>query len=113
MVSLRRRQVIIAGLGTVVAPAAISATASAVPDKPEKLVLSGRILGPGGKPLAGAAVAAGAASALTDADGRFMVVTTTPRYRVTCDGRSAEGFVSNQRRDAEGTWRSTFGLTLA
>jgi hypothetical protein len=113
MVSLRRRQVIIAGLGTVLAPAAISATPSPVPEKDEKLVLSGRILGPDGKALAGATVAAGRARAATDADGRFMLITNTRRYRVTCNGHATEGFVSNQRRDTEGTWRSTLGLTLA
>jgi hypothetical protein len=32
---------------------------------------------------------------------------------VTCDGRSTEGIISNQRRDIEGTWRATCGLTLA
>jgi protocatechuate 3,4-dioxygenase beta subunit len=113
MVSLRRRQVIIAGLGTVVAPAAISKTLPEAPDKREKLVLSGRILGADGKPLAGATVAAGRARSATDADGRFMLVTDTRRYRVTYRGRSAEGLVSNQRPDTDGTWRASFGLTLA
>jgi len=114
MVSLRRRQVIIAGLGTVVASAAVSQfVSSSVPHELEKLVLSGRILGPDGKPLGGATVAAGTARAVTDADGRFMLETTTPLYRVTCDGRSASGVVSSPRRDTEGTWRATFGLTLA
>ena len=109
MVSLRRRQVIIAGLGTVVAPAAFHA----LPERREKLILSGRILGSDGKPLAGATVAAGGAYTVTDADGRFLVVTTTRLYGVTCDGRSTEGFVSNQRRDTDGTWRATCGLKLA
>lgn len=110
MVSLRRRQIIIAGLGTVVAPAAFAA----LPEAKERLVLSGRILGSDGKPLAGAAVAAGGACSLTDADGRFMLITTTRAYRgVTCDGRPVEGYVSNRRRDTDGTWRATVGLTLA
>jgi hypothetical protein len=113
MVSLRRRQVIIAGLGSVVAPAVLSA----VPEKHERLVLSGRIQGLDGKPLAGAMVSVGADQAATDADGRFALVTTTrrnkpPLYRVSCNGHAAEGLVSNQRRDTEGTWRSTFGLRL-
>jgi hypothetical protein len=113
MVSLRRRQVIIAGLGTIVAPAAFCA----LPPRPEKfaekLVLSGRVLGADGKPLAGVMVGAGLAQAETDADGRFVLVTTKPFYRVTCGDRAAEGFVSNRRCDSEGTWRATVGLTLA
>ncbi|HEY3077103.1 MAG TPA: hypothetical protein VGJ74_18185 [Burkholderiales bacterium] len=109
MVSPRRRQVIIAGLASVVAPAAFCA----LPAQPEKLVLSGRVLGADGMPLAGVMVASGAARAETDADGRFVLVTTRPFYRVTCGDRAAEGFVANRRRDSEGTWRATVGLTLA
>jgi protocatechuate 3,4-dioxygenase beta subunit len=113
MVSLRRRQVIIAGLGTVVAPVALSNTLPQGSDKLQKLVLSGRILGSQGKALAGATVAAGRARSATDADGRFVLVTDTRRYRVTYRGRSAEGLVSNQHPDSDGTWRASFGLTLA
>jgi hypothetical protein len=109
MVSLRRREVIVAGLGMAIAPAVFCA----LPAGPEKLVLSGRVLGPDGRPLAGAKVAAGAARAETDADGRFVLVTTRPHYRVSCEGRALEGFVSNRRRDSEGTWRATVGLSLA
>jgi hypothetical protein len=109
MVSLRRREVIIAGLGIVVAPAAFSA----LPERPEKLVLSGRVLAPDGKPLAGAVVTAGPGRSETDADGRFVLVTTRPFYRVSCEGRAVEGFVTDRRRDSEGTWRATVGLTLA
>jgi hypothetical protein len=121
MVSLRRRQVIIAGLATAAAPAAFCAApwdvAAHTTSTEEKLVLSGRILGSDGRPLAGATVAAGRDWAATDADGRFALLTTTrranpPLYRVTCDGHAAEGFVSDQRRDTDGTWRASFGLTL-
>jgi hypothetical protein len=118
MVSLRRRQVIIAGLGTVVMPPALYAAPRMLPGgDEEKLVLSGRVLGLGGKPLPDAAVSVGRDRAATDADGRFALVTTTRRntpalYRVTCDGRAAEGFVSDQQRDSHGTWRASFGLTL-
>jgi len=108
MVSLQRRQVMMAGLGSMIAPAAVFA----VPQNQNRLIVSGRILGADGRPLAGAAIAAGGARATADADGRFMLVATTRRYRVTSGGRSAEGVVSNQRRDAEGTWRATFSLTL-
>jgi hypothetical protein len=113
MVSLRRRQVIIGGLGTVVAPAAVSQIVFSVPEEPKKLVLSGRIVAADGKALAGAAVEAGATRAATDADGRFVLVTNSRRYRVSHRGRSAEGLVSNQRPDVDGTWRASFGLTLA
>jgi len=76
-------------------------------------VLSGRVLGPDGKPLSGAAVAAGHARTATDADGRFLLATSTPRYRVTYRGRSAEGVVSDRRPDGEGSWRASIGVTLA
>jgi len=35
------------------------------------------------------------------------------RYHVSFKGRSVEGLVSNPRRDVDGTWRASFGLTLA
>jgi hypothetical protein len=83
MVSPRRRQVLIAGLASLVAPAALAA----LPDAKEKLVLSGRILGTDGKPLVGATLAAGGAGGVSDADGRFLLITTARAYRgVTCDG---------------------------
>ena len=111
MLSPRRRQVIIAGLGTAVTPAAFAVLPTV--DARQRLVLSGRVLGPDAKPLAGAMVAAGQARTATDADGRFMLVTTTPRYRVTYRGRSAEGMVSNPMPGADGTGRASIGLTLA
>jgi hypothetical protein len=54
----------------------------------------------------------------TDADGRFMLVTTTPphyrvSYRVTYRARSTEGMASNPRLDADGTGRASIGVTLA
>jgi hypothetical protein len=111
MLSPRRRQVIIAGLASTVAPAALSAIVSS--EEPQRLVLSGRVVGPDEKPLSGATVAAGATRALTDADGRFVLATDTARYRVSYRGRSAEGFVSNRHADGDGTWRASIGLTLA
>jgi hypothetical protein len=81
---------------------------------PGKLVLSGRVLGRGGKPLCGAAVLVGADQAATDADGRFVLVTTKGQpYRVSFAGLSEKGSVIDARRDLEGTWRASFGLTLA
>ena len=109
MVSPRRRKVILAGLATAVAPAAFAA----LPAAQEKLVLSGRLLGTNGQPLAGASVAADGAQATTDADGRFMLVTRTGIQGVTCEGHTPEGFVPlQQRRDAQGIWRATVALTL-
>ena len=103
MISLTRRQVIIAGLATPLVAAASFAAAGGQ-ENPEKLVLSGRILRADGKPLAGAAFAFGEQPVVTDADGRFVLVTDT---------RAAGGFASGARRDSEGTWRATLGLTLA
>jgi protocatechuate 3,4-dioxygenase beta subunit len=108
MVSLRRRQVIIGSLAAAVIPASSFASESN-----DRLILSGRVLRADGKPLAGAMVAAGTARAETDADGRFVLVTTKPHYRVSCEGRALEGFVANRCRDPDGTWRATVGLTLA
>jgi len=115
MLSPRRRQVIIAGLGTAIAPAAFAA----LPDieAPQKLLLSGRVLDAAGKPLSSATVAAGRARTATDADGRFVLVTTAPphyrvNYRVSYRGRSAEGTVSNPRAGADGLGRVSIGLTL-
>ena len=93
----------IAGLATPLA-AAVSFAASGGQEKPEKLVLSGRILHGDGKPLAGAAFAVAGQPVATDADGRFVVITDT---------RSAGGLAAGARRDSEGTWRATVGLTLA
>ena len=116
MLSPRRRQVIIAGLGTAVAPAAFAALPAI--EAPQKLLLCGRVLGSDGRPLSGAAVVSGQARAFTDADGRFVLITTTPphhrvSYRVTYRSRSAEGMVSNPVRGTDGTGRASIGLILA
>jgi protocatechuate 3,4-dioxygenase beta subunit len=103
--------VIIAGLGTAVAPAAFAALPAI--EAPHGLLLSGRVLGRDGKPLSGAAVVSGQARAFTDADGRFMLVTGTPRYRVAYRARSMEGAVSIPRPGADGMGRASIGLTLA
>jgi len=114
MVSLRRRQVIIAGLATPALLPAFLPTASWSFEIPGKLVLSGRVLGRGGKPLSGATVSVGADRAATDADGRFVLVTTKGEpYRVSFAGLSEQGSVADARRDLDGTWRASFGLTLA
>ena len=100
MVSLTRRQVIIAGLATPLVPAVCFAEAQ----RPERLVLSGRILRRDGKPLAGAEFAVAKQRVVTDADGRFFLVSDTG---------AAGGIAAGARRDSEGTWRATLGLTLA
>ena len=157
--SLRRRHLMIAGLAGIAAPASLFAAqcdgvlriAPAVADLAAgsteaggKLVVSGRILGADCKPLADAAITAwhaganpdSAASATTDADGRFMFTTVAPagypgrpphlNYRVS---HSAHAILSTQlyfasghdvtgnrvaqlQRDAAGVWRATFGLAL-
>jgi len=94
MVSLSRRQVLIGGTLGIIAPAITFASQNA-----EKLVLSGRVIGRDGKPLAGASFAIGKDRVTTDADGRFMLVTDTRAYPA-----------AGARRDHEGTWRATVGL---
>ena len=60
------------------------------------------------------------ASAVTDADGRFMFATVMPprdiQCRVTHEGRSMPArrlHFAQPQRDEKGAWRATFGLTLA
>lgn len=115
-ISLRRRHLVIAGLAGVAAPATLFAgswsgtSRAAVAELgasgsrgKEKMVVSGRIIGPDCKPLAGATVEVwnadangNRASVTTDADGRFMFATIAPaeypgrpphiHYRVTHQG---------------------------
>ena len=96
MVSSQRRQVLIGGLVSIAAPRFSFAVETA-----ERLVLSGRIVGSDGRPHAGARFAIGKGQVTTDADGRFLLVTDTQAY-----------LAANARRDAEGTWRATIGITL-
>ena len=95
MVSLSRRQLLIGGVAGAIAPAIPFASAS-----PEKLILSGRIVRDGG-PVAGASLALRGHQVMTDADGRFMLVTDT-----------GASLPANAQRDYEGTWRATLALTL-
>ena len=96
MVSLSRRQLLIGGMAGAVVPAITFASQST-----ERLVLSGRITGHDGRPLAGTSFAIGRDQVTTDADGRFMLVTDTRAY-----------LAATARRDFEGTWRGTIGITL-
>jgi protocatechuate 3,4-dioxygenase beta subunit len=97
--SLRRRQLVIAGLAGAAAPNALFAAQCTVsafdPSAPptvaevsvnasgEKLIVSGRVVGADCRPLFGAVVEAWhegsreRAGATTDADGRFMLTTVT------------------------------------
>jgi protocatechuate 3,4-dioxygenase beta subunit len=101
--SLRRRQLMIAGIA---APAALfapqlrAALTAELPAsarrKVETLIVSGRMVNSHGKPLAGALVevldsgSKAGASATTDADGRFLFTSVVPRetlnYRVSREG---------------------------
>lgn len=141
-ISLRRRHLIIAGLAGIAAPAGVFAAqsggtpaAAEVSASGGELVVSGRILAPDGQPLADAAVEAWQpcasglrASAITDADGRFMLAKSvcaehdgrpqSIRYRVSHVKHTAletsPGFTLGQlQRDETGIWRTAVGLTLA
>jgi protocatechuate 3,4-dioxygenase beta subunit len=109
----------------------------------DKLVVSGRILDAKRNPLADATVEVWQAdtngeraSVMTDADGRFFTSIAPGgqagrpqhiRYRVSHNGRATSvkqlhftretGFpadrVAQLQRDDTGTWRTTFGITLA
>jgi hypothetical protein len=95
MVSLSRRQLLIGGAVGAIAPAIPFASASS-----EKLILSGRVVRDG-RPVAGASLALRGHAVITDADGRFLLVTDT-----------GASLPANAQRDDEGTWRATLGLTL-
>jgi protocatechuate 3,4-dioxygenase beta subunit len=132
-ISLRRRHLMIAGAITIAAPAAAFAGQSiyATDAGAATLVISGRVLGPDGKPLAGAAVDANnlpGVSATTDADGRFMFTTVAGTVRngrpqpLTCRvnhpaHRTLENTLefghASIQRDEAGGWRAAFGLHLA
>ncbi|HWI13799.1 MAG TPA: carboxypeptidase-like regulatory domain-containing protein [Burkholderiales bacterium] len=137
VVSLQRRHLIIAGLAGAAAPAVLfaasdpdcssSVAARAAPRSGEPLLVSGRVVTASGKPLQGATIATahgGRSRAMTDADGRFMLASSTPRagklaYRVTHEAQGVhEGYVHiaapaiDVRRDEAGVWRAAFGVTL-
>lgn len=135
-ISLRRRQLMIAGLAGAATPASVfaghcmglsgdAATTDAVagPRAGGTLIVSGRIVGADCRAIAGAVVEAGRdASATTDGDGRFVLSLTTPhrraqpvRLRVSHGARRTlvHDFAPRARRDEAGTWRTTVGVTLA
>ena len=153
--SLKRRQLMTAGIIVATVPAGVLAAQCGGLNKTvqheaavfgsagagQQLVLSGRVLGAGCEPLAGALIeilqtGAAAVTTTTDADGRFMLVTATPAsreaqpqlsYRVTHPAHEARVHtlhftrgtngdaqsVAQVERDAAGVWRGAFGVTLA
>lgn len=141
VVSLQRRHLMIAGLAGVAAPATLfaaptpseaSATLNAAPRSGELLLVSGRIVTRQGEPVHGATIETARGErvrATTDADGRFMLLATTPgggtlAYRITHDLHgSYEGNLQLAREettrhvhaqcDEAGVWRATFGVSLA
>ena len=134
-ISVRRRQFMLAGTASVVAPTVSFAfPASAAPAGSEMLLVSGRIVDASGKPVAGALVemASPAHSATTDGDGRFMLKTRVSRrdeyvdYRVSgtalrpahkrlrvAYGESSGTGSNTLLRDEQGVWRTTCTVTLA
>jgi len=140
-ISLRRRHLMMAGVAAAAAPTAIFANPPrdalaaelAASAGTGKLIISGRMLAQDGKPLSGAVVellharSDKDARATTDADGRFMIATGAAErvdYRVIRDGvstpihrlhfaREPGTDVARLQRDQEGTWRATFGISLA
>jgi hypothetical protein len=147
ILSLQRRHLMMAGLAGMLAPACVFAApvggasgsapriADALVESDGPLVVSGRVLGPDRKPVAGAEIEAwqfgetvARARATTDADGRF-VFTTTARaghdgsphamsYRISHPNHAALEsrieFVRPQLQlDEAGAWRTTLSLALA
>lgn len=134
-ISLRRRQLLIAGAAAAPASALASPAGDALIAGLSagaghgKLVVSGRILDRDGEALRGAKVElvdvrAEETAITTDADGRFLFTTDATNrihYRIVHGGeatpvrrlRFGGEHVACLDRDAEGTWRTTFGLTFA
>ena len=131
LISLRRRHLMIAGLAAMAAPAGVFAASCAnggmeIAVRP--LVVSGRVTGPDGKPLAGAVVATSRADTTTDADGRFVFTTVADDVRNGCPQslacrvshpahRTLENRIEFRRasiqRDEAGAWRAAVRLHLA
>ena len=130
--SVRRRQIVIAGIVAGATPASVLAAQRLARESEspravrfgiasgDRMVLSGRVVDSAGAPVRGALVAArrGAMSATTDADGRFVIV-AEPAVRGTSD---IEVHVSHRRtstndhvfvrRDEAGSWRGTLEVAL-
>ncbi len=153
-IAMTRRQLMLAAVAAALTPASLFAAqcggglvaaaenAFAAGAAGDTLVVSGRVLGFGCQPLAGAVIevwhaAAAPVRVITDGDGRFVLTTLAPHtargeaphlsYQVTHpahDLRARELYFSRQanraddsvaqvERDEAGVWRAAFGLTLA
>jgi protocatechuate 3,4-dioxygenase beta subunit len=134
-ISLRRRQLMIAGAAAAPATALASQAGDALMaglaagTAHGKLVVSGRILGRDGEALRGAKVELVNARAeetaiMTDADGRFLFTTAAASridYRIVHSGQATPvrqlrfggEHIARLDRDHEGTWRTTFALAFA
>ena len=137
--SVRRRQVIIAGVASVATPGFALAAHRAMRDnthdvtaleghaalRGDKLVVSGRVIDAASRAIAGAIVETdGAAQTKTDADGRFMLIVSAPAMgtrhaldiRVTHPKRPARTAHVDSRalahRDEHGTRRATLEVAL-
>jgi hypothetical protein len=127
--SLRRRQIMISGSAMLAAPSsvfALPAVSGLLPG--ETLLVSGRLVDQGGRPIAGAWVAdaAGASRTHTDGDGRFMLATELAGAQTYVEYGSSGSRSSTRRarvdyraaparfqRDEHGVWRTTLTLTAA
>src|SRR5262245_7481495 len=126
-VSARRRQVIVASLAGMAAPAVLAATGASAETGESPMIVSGRILGADLGPLAGATIEArdpekrSVVTAITDADGRFFAA--LPRARRGLDYRishpalgtlpSRQQKLTYLQRDEAGVWRASLGIALA
>lgn len=129
-ISFRRRYLMIAGLAGLAAPAGVFAASAAnggLEVSMHPLVVSGRVVDPDGKPLAGAIVAASRVKTTTDADGRFVFTTVAGTVRNGCPQslacrvshpahRTLENGIEFRRasiqRDEAGAWRAAVRLHL-
>ena len=124
-ISLRRRHLMIAGAVAIATPSAAFAgqSGNATDVASATMVISGRVLGPDGKPLAGAAIDANnlpGVTATTDADGRFVFTTVSrseydrPRALDCRISHTAHRTLQSRidfarahvQRDEAGTWRA-------
>lgn len=148
-VSITRRRLMLAAAAGAAAPGTLLAAqcgggelgaaqdAFAAGSAGQTLVLSGRVLGSGCQPLAGAVIevwhgGAEAARATSDGDGRFLLATRVPAagqlaYSVTHPahdlrtralhfaraGSHAAESVARVERDAAGVWRAAAAIALA
>ena len=124
--SLRRRHLMIASLVAAVAPAAAAGASAAANARAQRVIVSGRVSDAAGRPHAGLTVEVWhahtqKAEAITDADGRFFATLAAaahaaPPRRLACRvgrERIVTPVLGALQRDDTGTWRASFGVTLA